>query len=86
METDSMPQRLHQNRQLAIEANGLGAVLFRKGQKRKPEFEKVAFAPTGLMFEQKVAGRMEFDGTTNGCLTQRRAHDLCPEGFGSPPP
>ena len=35
--------------------------LFRKGTEPKTEFEEVAFAPAGSMFDQKVAGRVKFD-------------------------
>jgi phage tail-like protein len=56
----TMPQSLYQNWQFAIEVNGFDVALFRKGQEPKTEFEEVAFAPAGSMFDQKVAGRMKF--------------------------
>jgi len=60
----SMPQSLYQNWQFAIEINGFDVALFRKGQEPKTEFEEVAFAPAGSMFDQKVAGRMKFEDIT----------------------
>ena len=56
----TMPQSLYQNWQFAIEINGFDVALFKKGQEPKTEFEEVAFAPGGSMFDQKVAGRMKF--------------------------
>ncbi len=60
----TMPQSLYQNWQFAIEVNGFDVALFRKGQEPKTEFEEVAFAPAGSMFDQKVAGRMKFEDIT----------------------
>ncbi|MHB9036945.1 MAG: phage tail protein [Armatimonadota bacterium] len=57
----TMPQSLYQNWQFAIEINGFDVALFKKGQEPKTEFEEVAFAPAGSMFDQKVAGRMKFE-------------------------
>ena len=57
----TMPQSLYQNWQFAIEVNGFDVALFKKGQEPKTEFEEVAFAPAGSMFDQKVAGRMKFE-------------------------
>lgn len=59
-----MPQSLYQNWQFAIEVNGFDVALFKKGQEPKTEFEEVAFAPAGSMFDQKVAGRMKFGDVT----------------------
>ena len=59
-----MPQGLYQNWQFAIEVNGFDVALFKKGQEPKTEFEEVAFAPAGSMFDQKVAGRMKFEDIT----------------------
>lgn len=60
----TMPHSLYQNWQFAIEINGFDVALFRKGQEPKTEFEEVAFAPAGSMFDQKVAGRMKFEDIT----------------------
>ena len=60
----SMPESLYQNWQFAIEVNGFDVALFKKGQEPKTEFEEVAFAPAGSMFDQKVAGRMKFGDIT----------------------
>lgn len=60
----TMPQSLYQNWQFAIEINGFDVALFKKGQEPKTEFEEVAFAPAGSMFDQKVAGRMKFEDIT----------------------
>ena len=60
----SMPESLYQNWQFAIEVNGFDVALFKKGQEPKTEFEEVAFAPAGSMFDQKVAGRMKFGDLT----------------------
>ncbi len=67
----TMPHSLYQNWQFAIEINGFDVALFRKGQEPKTEFEEVAFAPAGSMFDQKVAGRMKFEDITleKGVLT-----------------
>jgi len=59
-----MPESLYQNWQFAIEVNGFDVALFKKGQEPKTEFEEVAFAPAGSMFDQKVAGRMKFGDLT----------------------
>jgi phage tail-like protein len=56
-----MPENLYQNWQFAIEINGFDVALFRKGQEPKTEFEEVAFSPAGSMFDQKVAGRVNYD-------------------------
>ena len=56
MRSGNMPQSLYQNWQFAIEVNGFDVALFHKGQEPKTEFEEVAFAPGGSMFDQKVAG------------------------------
>ena len=61
MRSGNMPQSLYQNWQFAIEVNGFDVALFKKGQEPKTEFEEVAFAPAGSMFDQKVAGRVKFD-------------------------
>ena len=55
------PKSLYQNWQFAIEVNGFDLALFRKGTEPKTEFEEVAFAPAGSIFDQKVAGRVKFD-------------------------
>jgi phage tail-like protein len=60
----TMPHGLYQNWQFAIEVNGFDVALFRKGQEPKTEFEEVAFAPAGSMFDQKVAGRLKFGDIT----------------------
>ncbi len=60
----TMPQSLYQNWQFAIEINGFDVALFKKGQEPKTEFEEVAFAPAGSLFDQKVAGRMKFEDVT----------------------
>ena len=60
----TMPQSLYQNWQFAIEINGFDVALFKKGQEPKTEFEEVAFAPAGSIFDQKVAGRMKFGDIT----------------------
>jgi hypothetical protein len=59
-----MPKSLYQNWQFAIEVNGFDVALFHKGQEPKTEFEEVAFAPAGSMFDQKVAGRVKFEDIT----------------------
>jgi len=41
-----------------------GVALFRKGTEPNTEFEEVAFAPAGSMFDQKVAGRVKLDDVT----------------------
>ena len=74
MRSGNMPQSLYQNWQFAIEVNGFdlpaprlrqaGVALFHKGQEPKTEFEEVAFAPGGSMFDQKVAGRVKFEDIT----------------------
>jgi phage tail-like protein len=64
MKSGNMPQSLYQNWQFAIEINGFDVALFSKGQEPKTEFEEVAFAPAGSMFDQKVAGRMKFEDIT----------------------
>jgi phage tail-like protein len=64
MRSGNMPQSLYQNWQFAIEVNGFDVALFKKGQEPKTEFEEVAFAPAGSMFDQKVAGRVKFDDLT----------------------
>lgn len=64
MRSGNMPQSLYQNWQFAIEVNGFDVALFKKGQEPKTEFEEVAFAPTGSMFDQKVAGRVKFEDIT----------------------
>jgi len=56
MRSGNMPRSLYQNWQFAIEVNGFDVALFHKGQEPKTEFEEVAFAPGGSMFDQKVAG------------------------------
>ncbi len=61
MRSGNMPQSLYQNWQFAIEVNGFDVALFQKGQEPTTEFEEVAFAPGGSMFDQKVAGRVKFD-------------------------
>ena len=64
MRSGNMPQSLYQNWQFAIEVNGFDVALFKKGQEPKTEFEEVAFAPAGSMFDQKVAGRVKFEDLT----------------------
>jgi len=64
MRSGNMPKSLYQNWQFAIEVNGFDVALFRKGTEPKTEFEEVAFAPAGSMFDQKVAGRVKFDDIT----------------------
>ena len=64
MISGNMPKSLYQNWQFAIEVNGFDVALFRKGGEPKTEFEEVAFAPAGSMFDQKVAGRVKFDDIT----------------------
>ena len=64
MRSGNMPKSLYQNWQFAIEVNGFDVALFRKGAEPKTEFEEVAFAPAGSMFDQKVAGRVKFDDIT----------------------
>ena len=64
MRSGHMPRSLYQNWQFAIEVNGFDVALFRKGQEPKTEFEEVAFAPAGSMFDQKVAGRVKFEDIT----------------------
>ena len=64
MRSGNMPQSLYQNWQFAIEVNGFDVDLFHKGQEPKTEFEEVAFAPGGSMFDQKVAGRVKFEDIT----------------------
>ena len=64
MRSGNMPKSLYQNWQFAIEVNGFDVALFRKGQEPKTEFEEVAFAPAGSMFDQKVAGRVKFEDIT----------------------
>jgi len=64
MNIGNMPQSLYQNWQFAIEVNGFDLALFSKGQEPKIEFEEVAFAPAGSMFDQKLAGRVKFDDVT----------------------
>lgn len=61
MRSGNTPKSLYQNWQFAIEINGFDVALFKKGQEPKTEFEEVAFAPAGSMFDQKVAGRAKFD-------------------------
>jgi len=69
MRSGNMPKSLYQNWQFAIEVNGFDVALFHKGQEPKTEFEEVAFAPAGSMFDQKVAGRVKFED-----ITSRKAH------------
>ena len=64
MRSGNMPKSLYQNWQFAIEVNGFDVALFRKGAEPKTEFEEVAFAPAGSIFDQKVAGRVKFDDIT----------------------
>ena len=64
MRSGNMPKSLYQNWQFAIEVNGFDVALFRKDQEPKTEFEEVAFAPAGSMFDQKVAGRVKFEDIT----------------------
>ena len=64
MRSGNMPKSLYQNWQFAIEVNGFVVALFKKGQEPKTEFEEVAFAPAGSMFDQKVAGRVKFEDIT----------------------
>ena len=64
MISGNMPKSLFQNWQFAIEINGFDVAIFRKGTEPKTEFEEVAFAPAGSMFDQKVAGRVKFDDIT----------------------
>jgi phage tail-like protein len=64
MISGNMPKSLYQNWQFAIEINGFDVALFKKGQEPKIEFEEVAFAPAGSLFDQKVAGRMKFGDLT----------------------
>jgi len=64
MRSGNMPKSLYQNWQFAIEVNGFDVALFKKGQEPKTEFEEVAFAPAGSMFDQKVAGRVKFEDIT----------------------
>ena len=52
MRSGNMPQSLYQNWQFAIEVNGFDVALFQKGQEPTTEFEEVAFAPGGSMFDQ----------------------------------
>jgi len=61
MRSGNMPKSLYQNWQFAVEVNGFDVALFKKGQEPKTEFEEVAFAPAGSMFDQKVAGRVKFE-------------------------
>lgn len=60
----NMPKSLYQNWQFAVEVNGFDVALFKKGQEPKTEFEEVAFAPGGSIFDQKVAGRVKFEDIT----------------------
>ncbi len=64
MRSGNMPKSLYQNWQFAVEVNGFDVALFKKGQEPKTEFEEVAFAPAGSMFDQKVAGRVKFEDIT----------------------
>ena len=64
MISGNTPKSLYQNWQFAIEVNDFDVALFRKGTEPKTEFEEVAFAPAGSMFDQKVAGRVKFDDIT----------------------
>jgi len=69
MQSGNMPKSLYQNWQFAIEANGFDVAPFRKGSEpgavlseiEGTEFEDVASAPAGSMFDQKVAGPVKFD-------------------------
>ena len=68
----NMPKSLYQNWQFAIQVNGFDVALFRKGtdpgpalsEAERTEFEEMAFAPAGPMFDQKVAGRVKLDDVT----------------------
>jgi len=64
MISGNQPKSLYQNWQFSIEINGFDVALFKKGQEPKTEFEEVAFAPAGSMFDQKVAGRAKFEDLT----------------------
>jgi phage tail-like protein len=70
---------LYQRYQFALEINGFDYALFQKVKLPEVEFEEVAFAPAGSLFDQKVAGRAKFaditcekgirqDGTDRGAL------------------
>ncbi len=58
------PKSLYQRYQFAVEINGFDYALFQKVKLPDIEFEEVAFAPAGSMFDQKVAGRAKFSDIT----------------------
>lgn len=64
MQTGNMPRNLLQKWQWSLEINGIDSALFTKGQEPKTEFEEVAFAPAGSMYDHKLAGRVTFDDLT----------------------
>lgn len=58
------PQSLVQKWQWGIAIDGFDAAYFTKGDFPEVEFDEVAFAPAGSMFDQKAAGRAKFNDVT----------------------
>jgi phage tail-like protein len=58
------PQSLQQKWQFSVEIDGFDAAFFQKADFPKVEFDEVAFAPAGSMFDQKAAGRASFPDIT----------------------
>lgn len=58
------PRSLQQKWQFAVEIDGFNAAYFTKSDFPEMEFDEVAFAPAGSMFDQKAAGRAKFNDIT----------------------
>lgn len=64
MRIGTTPSSLFQSWQFGVEINGFNAALFSKGKEPSIEFEEVAFAPAGSMYDQKTPGRVKFEDIT----------------------
>lgn len=58
------PKSLTQQWQFGVVIDGFQAGLFTKSDLPEVEFDEVAFAPAGSLFDQKVPGRMKFSDIT----------------------
>lgn len=59
-----VPKSLHQKWQFGVEIDGFTAAYFTKANLPEFEFEDVAFAPGGSIFDQVAAGRVSFSDVT----------------------
>jgi phage tail-like protein len=58
------PKSVAQKWQFGVEVSGFDSAHFLKADLPSVEFEEVAHAPAGSMFDQKAAGRAKFDDIT----------------------